>query len=118
MKKILWAGLFAISIISCKKNTSTTSFDGIYLENSPVNGRSQLNFLSSSLVVKSEQGSTYADTFKYSFTPTKIILTPNLTTQHPSQEFDFEKLDENSFKIQNLYQSIPESPKSYMIFKK
>jgi len=118
LKKILWAGLFAISIISCKKNTSTSSFDGIYLENSPVNGRSQLNFLSSSLVVKSEQGSSYADTFKYSFTPTKIILTPNLTTQHPSQEFDFEKLDENSFKIQNLYQSIPESPKSYMIFKK
>jgi len=118
LKKILWAGLFAISIISCKKNTSTTSFDGIYLENSPVNGRSQLNFLSSSLVVKSEQGSSYADTFKYSFTPTKIILTPNLMTQHPSQEFDFEKLDENSFKIQNLYQSIPESPKSYMIFKK
>ena len=118
MKQILLVGLFVISIISCKKNNSTTSFDGLYIENSPVNGRSQLNFLSSSLVVKSEPGSSYADTFKYSFTPTKIILIPNLPTQHASQEFDFEKLDKNSFKIQNLYNSIPESPKSYMIFKK
>ena len=118
MKQILLVGLFAISLASCKKSDSTNSVDGLYIENSPVNGRSQLNFLSSSLVVKNEPGSSYADTFKYSFTSTKIILTPNLTTQYPSQEFDFEKLDENSFKIQNLYPSIPEGPKSYMIFKK
>jgi len=118
MKQILLAGLIAISITACKKNNSISSFDGLYIENSPVAGRSQLNFLSSSLVVKSEPGSSLADTFKYSFTPTKIILTPKSTTQYPSQEFDFTKIDGNSFKIQNLYPSIPENSKSYMIFKK
>ena len=118
MKQLLLVGLFAISFTACKKNNSTTSFEGMYIENTPVSGRSQLNFLSGSLVVKSEPGSSSADTFKYSFTPTKIILTPNLTTPYPSQEFDFEKIDENSFKIQNLYPSIPGSPISYMIFKK
>lgn len=118
MKQLLLMGLFAISFTACKKNNSTTSFDGLYIENSPVNGRSQLNFLSNNLVVKSEPGSSYADTFTYSFTAAKIILTPNLNTQYPSQEFDFEKIDENSFKIQNLYPSIPGSPTSYMIFKK
>lgn len=101
-----------------QKNNPSPSFDGVYIENSPVIGRSQLNFLNSSLVVKNEFGNSNTDTFTYSFTTTKIILTPYFTNQYPSQEFDFEKLDENSFKIQNLYPSIPEDRKTYMIFKK
>jgi hypothetical protein len=118
MKKILLVGLFAISLASCKKSDSTNSVDGLYIENSPVNGRSQLNFLTGNLVVKSEPGNSFADTFRYSFTPTKIILTPSWTTQYPSQEFDFQEIDDNSIKIQNLYPSIPEGPQRYMIFKK
>lgn len=118
MKRLLLTILFISSLAACKKDNSSPSLNGLYTETSPVSGRSQLNFISGSLVVKSEAGSSYADTFKYSITQTKIILTPTWTTQDPPQEFDFEKIDDNTIKIQNLYPSIPEAPKSYMTYKK
>jgi hypothetical protein len=45
-------------------------------------------------------------------------LTPTWTTQYSGQQFDFEKIDDKTIKIENLYPSIPEAPKSYMTFKK
>ena len=45
-------------------------------------------------------------------------MTPMWTNQYIGQNFDFEQIDNNTFKIENLYSGIPESPKSYMIFKK
>jgi len=102
--------------ISCKKDTISVS--GLYTENTPVAGRSQLNFISNNVLVKIETGSNYKDSFRYSISPGKILLTPIGTTQYSGQEFDFEKIDDNTVKIENLYPSIPESAKSYMIFKK
>lgn len=117
MKQLLKV-IFIISFFAaCKKNISS-SIRGLYIEESPVNGRSQLNFINWNLVIKSERGSNYADTFKYLVIPKKILLTPKWTNQSSTQEFDFEKIDESTIKIQNLYPSIPESPKSYMIYKK
>jgi len=103
---------------SCKKDTNKISVNGLYSENSPVAGRSQLNFISSSLVIKSETGSNYKDTFSYSISADKILLTPTWTNQYSGQQIDFKKIDDNTFKIENLYPSIPEAPKSYMTFKK
>ena len=107
-----------MTLAACNKNSSTSTVSGLYIENSPINGRSQLNFINGNLVIKTETGSNYADTFRYSITTAKIILTPNWTTQYSAQEFDFTKIDDRSFKIQNLYPSIPENPKTYMIFKR
>jgi hypothetical protein len=116
--RLILIGLLIISLAACKKNNPSVTVDGLFKETTPVAGRSQLNFINGNLVVKSEIGSVYKDTFKYSITQTKIILTPNWTTQYSGQEFDFEKIDNNSFKIQNLYPSIPENSKNYMTFKK
>jgi len=111
--------LFFLIFSSCKKE-KTSVFHGLYIEASPIAGRSQLNFINSNLVIKTETGSSTKDSFYYSFTAdtSKIILTPAWTNDYSEQPFDFEKIDENSFRIQNLYPSIPELPKSYMIFKK
>lgn len=114
------AVLFFFIFSSCKKDKTPSDFHGLYIEASPIAGRSQLNFINSKLVIKTEPGSSYKDTFYYSFTAdtTKIILTPSWTNEYSGQIFDFEKIDESSFKIENLYPSIPELPESYMIFKK
>jgi len=111
-------GLSLLFLVSCKKETNTISVSGLYTENTPVFGRSQLNFISSNLVVKSETGISYKDTFSFSISAGKILFTPTWTTQYSGQQFDFEKIDDNTFKIENLYLSIPEAPKSYMTFKK
>lgn len=121
MKQIfLITALFFLIFSSCKKDITTSTFHGLYIETSPISGRSQLNFINSKMVIKTETGSSYKDSFYYSFTAdtSKIILTPAWTSEYSGQPLDFEKIDENSFKIQNLYPSIPELPESYMIFKK
>jgi hypothetical protein len=118
MKQVLAGVIFILSFVACKKDNSTNSLSGLYTEVSPMSGRSQLKFISGNLVIKTEPSSSYSDTFKYSVTLTKITLTPNWTTQYPPQEFDFEKIDDKTIKIENLYPSIPEAPKSYMTYKK
>lgn len=118
MKKIFVLGLIVFALFSCEKDDNTNSISGLYTENSPVVGRSQLNFISNTLVVKSENRSFPQDTFKYSISNGKIYLKPNWTKEIPEQSFDFEIVDGNTIKIENLYPSIPEASKTYMIYKK
>lgn len=111
-------GLLVLPIVSCKKDTNKISVSGVYIESSPVAGRSQLNFIKNNLVIKSETGSSFRDSFMYEILVGKIKLTPLWSNQNFGQQFDFEKIDQNTIKIENLYPSIPEAPKSHMIFKK
>ncbi len=115
---ILLIVVLVMILLSCKKDKNPVEISGLYSEMTPIIGRSQLNFISNNFVVKSETGSIYRDTFKYSISVGKILMTPIWTNQNPGQTFDFEKIDENTIKVENLYPSIPESPKSYMTFKK
>lgn len=110
--------LLILLLVSCKKDTNTISVRELYTENSPVTGRSQLNFISNNIVVKSETGSNFKDTFSFSISTGKILLTPTWTTQYTGQQFDFEKIDKHTITIENLYPNIPGSPQSYMTYKK
>ncbi len=121
MKKvILSAFVLLVGFAACKKTTHTTTsgVSGLYIENSPVPVRSQLNFISSSVVVKTETGSAFQDTFNYTLGINTISLTPAWTTAYSASTFDFFILDANTIKVENLYPQIPEAPKSYMIYKK
>ena len=109
--------LFLFAFASCKKNLNGIS-ENLYTESSPVAGRSQLNFINHNLVIKSETGSSYKDTFSYSISAGKIQLTPTWTDEYSTQQFDFEKVDDNTIRIENLYPAVPEDSKTYMIFKK
>lgn len=90
---------------------------GIYLETSPVSGRSQLNFINGNTVIKSESNSSSEDEFYYEIIGNVIKLTPtwdNTTTQ----EFEFEIMNNSKFEIENLYPSVGINPKTYMTFEK
>ena len=115
MKRIIPACFLVAVLCACGKQGTQPSLNGTYTENSPVNGRSQLTFTSQYLV-KSEPGSTYKDTFSYSITPGKITL--RHWSYAVSSAFDFEYIDEKSFRIENLYPSIPGNPKVMMLYKK
>ena len=115
---ILIFGVLVLTITSCKKEGDSGSIRGLYTESRPESGRSQLNFISKHLVVQTERGSSYADTFRYAFSSGKIELTPIWTDQASTYSFEFERIDANTFKIENLYPSIPEAPRSYMFYSK
>lgn len=105
----------AVTLVACSKEEPQITLNGRFTEEVPVKGRSQLTFTSQYLV-KSEPGSNYTDTFNYQIMPGKIVLRHwNYAT---SSAFEFEYIDDNSFRIINLYPSIPESPKVMMLYKK
>jgi hypothetical protein len=104
-------------LISCKKDAQNLLY-GTYTENSPVAGRSQLNFINDNTVIKTETGSNYSDTFNYIISQGKISLALEGAISFPPQKFDFQIIDDNTFKIENLYADIPEAPESFMTYKK
>ncbi len=116
---IVLSGLLVAICLSCKKNAgSTISLNGVYNESSPFSGRSQLNFTSNNLVIKSESGSIYKDTFYYSISSDEITLRHHSTVDNTVSSLYFHRYNSDSFKIANMYASIPENPPTYMVFKK
>ena len=119
MKKIIVVGAVICTLFSCEKDDNgTDNLNGVYIENIPVLGRLQLKFSPGNLVTKSENGSSLDDVFKYSISNGKISLKPTWTNEYTDQKFEFEIIDKNTIKIQNVYPSIPESPKTYIVLKK
>jgi hypothetical protein len=117
MRKILFPfGLAFLFFVSCKKDSNT--FSGLYTEKYPVDGGYTLNFIGNDLLVKNEIGSSNKDTFSFSFSNGKILLTPTWTNQYPATAFVFTKIDNDLFQIENLRPHIPEAPKIMMTFKK
>ncbi len=64
--------------ISCRRDRDTMYVSGLYTENTPVAGRSQLNFINNNLLVKSEIGSSYKDSFSFSISAGKNFINPNI----------------------------------------
>jgi hypothetical protein len=98
-------------------NDDTLTLSGIYTETSPVNERSQLNFVEGNIVVKTESGSSVEDEFIYELIGNTIKLTPtwnNLT----ETKFEIQIINNSKFEIENLYPSIPEKPTTYLTFEK
>jgi hypothetical protein len=120
MKRTLIIALvLTLSLIACTKDKNKTlaTLSGIYTETSPVNGRSQLNFISSNQVIKKETGSSTEDVFNYVIIDNKIKMTPTWDASYTA-ELGIKIISDSKFKIENLYPSIPESPTTFMIFEK
>jgi hypothetical protein len=112
---------------ACDKNDHSNrplkTLHGLYTETSPYAGRSQLDFISDKLVVRSEPGSVYRDTFMYTISDKKLALTivtgrNNYQDGNYTFDADYQALSANEFKIQNLYPQIPENPESFMVYAK
>jgi len=115
MKKLVFVLL--IGIFSCDKNDHENILFGVYTETEPQSGRSQLKFISGNKVIKTESGNPTEDVFYYKITDNKIKLTPTWDNSSAT-ELEFDILNNSQFVIENLYVSIPKSPKTYMTFKK
>ncbi len=117
MRKILFPfGLALLFFVSCKKDPITLT--GLYTEKYPVEGGTTLNFIGNNLLVKSETGGNYKDTFSISFSKGKLLLAPTWTNQYPASAFAFTIINNDLFQIENLRPHIPEAPKIMMTFKK
>ncbi len=117
MKQLLLI-IVLFSFIGCKKSNPTSKLNGLYTETIPVSGRSQLNFVNEKKLVRSEPGSSYSSTYSYSFGEGRIYLQPDFFGDYPIQAFDFEIIDDKTFRIENLYPSIPTGVKTFMTFQK
>ena len=118
IKIFLIAPVLLVGFSNCHKDETIITLSGKYIEVLPVNGRSQIEFVSGNLLIKSETGSISQDTFRYEITKTKIKLTPTWPVNSGTTEFYFELINNWKFKIQNLYPGIPEAPLAYMTFQK
>ena len=120
MERLIFIGLIIIIILSScnKKDDNLILPDGLFTETSPVKNRSQLEFLNGNLMIQSEVGSSIKDTFYYEVINDKIKLTPAWRNQYLSSELPFKMISVSKFEIQDLYPSIPESPRTFMIFEK
>ena len=108
-------GAIILCLAACKKDNDNGSIIGLYNEQAPVAGRSQLHFVNDTLLVRTEAGSTFRDSFRYSISTGKILLTPLWTNQYPGSESEFERIDNNTIKIENQY-VIGIVPKTHMTY--
>lgn len=116
MNKIIFYYLImALIICGCHNDDNYSEFNGTYTEITPVENRTLIKFTSSTdlIIIKPENS---ADNFKYEIKGNSIILTH--ASQNQSQSFEFEKISNIEFRIENLYPGIPENGISYMTFKK
>ena len=103
---------------SCDKDDSLDLPSGLYTETNPMPGRSTLNFINSELLVRSEPGYSTRDTFRFSLLDDKLWLIPTSSNQYSGTWFEFRRIDNNSFRVENMFPGIPEAPKTYITYKK
>jgi len=120
MKYLRIIGFLLLGIFSSCNNdedNSVENLSGIYSEISPVKGRSQLNFINSNTVIKSELSSSVEDEFTYEIIGNIIKLKPTWDNS-TIQKFEIEILNNSKFDIENLYADIGTNPTSRMTFEK
>ena len=104
MKKLIYLFVLISGIISCSSDDESKNhtLNGIYTETSPINGRSQLNFVDKNTVIQSESGSSTENEFIYELNGNIIKLTPTWNNQMTT-ELEIEIMNNSKFKVENLY---------------
>lgn len=118
MKIKLCSLIFLCFLSACSVDDSgRRNLYGVYSEISPFPGRTQLIFNEGNKVVKRQAGSNIEDEFRYYLQGNTIKLVP--TWDASTQAIlEFQLISNSKFEIENLYPSIPENPKVYMVFQK
>ena len=113
---VVWCLIITL-ITGCSKDVDDeVSILGEWVEESPVENRTELFFYSTNRVTKTTDGSS--DDYFYSISENSIVLWPDNGGDGGSSELFFRQIDENRFQIENLYVSIPEDEPTYMIFRR
>ncbi|MDY3521958.1 lipocalin family protein [Riemerella anatipestifer] len=113
MRKILLTFALICLFISCSRDENNAALNGTFSEITPIGNRTKMNFKSQNIlsIIKPDS----SDDFNYQIDGNKIHLSNNMGYK---ATLEFVKISDNEFKIENLYVSIPEYPKSYISFRK
>ena len=122
-RKFYFTGIVTLSCLlftlftGCSKDVDDeVTILGEWVEESPVENRTELFFFSSNRVTKTADGSS--DDYFFSLVENSIILRADNGGEGESSELFFRQINENRFQIENLYVSIPEEETTYMIFRR
>lgn len=90
---------------------------GEWVEEAPVENRTELYFYSVNRVSRTTDGVT--DEYFYRIVDNSIFLRPQEAPGEPEEvQLFFRQISENSFQIENLYPSVPGEEPTYMIFRR
>lgn len=108
--------LLPLLLLSCAKDRDDeNSLLGAWIETAPVENRTELYFFEGNRLHRvTSEGNE--DVYTYSLKE-KAIIIRSAAVEGESELF-FEQMDANTFKIGNLYPSIPEMEPTFMIFER
>lgn len=114
-KEFLPVFLLLFFFSSCSKEDNEDHLNGIFVETSPVEGRTTVEFRDNTITILKQGGSK--DRFEYEISEDRIKLIPSWDKTQ-STEHRFEKISNNVIKIGNLYPSFPEFPDTLITFER
>jgi len=111
--------------VACQNNEEYNSKEqynslemGVYIETSPVNGRTIINFIDQGkLVIIKDEDARFQDEFYYEICLDTIKLTLVQNSTGMDKRY-FHIVNNQMFEIENLYMNLPENTRTSMIFKK
>ena len=112
---IFFLGVFLCLFSGCSKDLDDeVSLLGEWVEESPLEGRTELYFYSGNRVTMTTEG--VVGDYTYRIVEESIILIPDGDAEAGGTEFYFRQINENTFQIGNLHPSVPEGEPTFMIF--
>lgn len=121
MKNIILRGmvlvLFAMTALSCAiDEDDELSILGVWEETAPVPGRTTLIFAPNNRLTRIDQVGN-REVYNYRIEDRKLFLSL-VSGLEGSAELLFEQINENKIKVENLYGSIPEAERTFIIFER
>ncbi|GHA23802.1 hypothetical protein GCM10007103_01150 [Salinimicrobium marinum] len=119
-KHFYFSGIFFLGLILCvftgcsKDRDDEVSLLGEWVEESPVEGRTELYFYSANRVTMTTEG--VVGDYTYRIVEESITLISDEESQGGGTEFYFRQINEDTFQIGNLHPSTPEDEPTFMIF--
>lgn len=112
---VFFASLLAIG---CTKDIDDQrNHLGRWIEESPVQDRTEIFFLSPDIVVLGRGEGSEVEEFDYYIQGDSIYLSPRDKNVY-GDPFFFKLIDQSTLQIENLYPSIPEDETSFIIFRR
>lgn len=119
-KSVFRGSLFLVLlllIVSCSKDhDDESSILGTWIETAPVAGRTLLHFRAGNKLTRVD-GEGDSQEYNYRIEEKAIFLSIPDGTEGTTELF-FEEINANTLKIENLYPSIPETDRTFIIFER
>ena len=120
MKKLIFRScllmLFILSLACTKDRDDESSLLGAWIETAPIADRTELYFAPGNRLTRVDIDGN-VEQYKYRIEGNTLFLSLAGDVE-VSSELVFEQISQNRIKIENLYASIPEMERTFMIFER